>query len=206
MKKGIIILAAILAAESVCLWNLSRVVNEHVHEVQEVKVYTTPVIIERLPEAETSEAVEKAEPPAESEELTVVTYNVPLTEELQAHIINVSKENGIDPAIVFAMAQRESNYEADAVGDGGDSFGLLQIQVKWHWGRMQELGCTDLLDPYQNVTVGVDYLAELLDRYGDIGKALTAYNRGSYKGTVTEYAQDIITMANKLEATKYVQN
>jgi soluble lytic murein transglycosylase-like protein len=71
---------------------------------------------------------------------------------------------------------------------------------------MEELGCTNLFDPFQNVTVGVDYLAELLDRYGDIGKALTAYNRGSYKGIVTEYAQDIITMASKLEATKYVQN
>ena len=193
MKRlAFILVALVLAAETVCLWSLADDVKKHEHEVQVVEVYT-PVIVEYFPE--TSET---------AEETVVVTYNVPLTAELQRHIVLVSEQNGIDPAIVFAMAKRESNYKANAIGDGGDSVGLLQIQEKWHWERMEELGCTNLLDPFQNVTVGVDYLAELLDRYGDIGKALTAYNRGSYKGTVTEYAKEIITMASKLEVTRNV--
>jgi soluble lytic murein transglycosylase-like protein len=196
MKRlALILVALVLAAETVCLYSLAEEVKTHEHEVQVVEVYT-PVIVEYFPETEAAEAQE-AEP-------VVITYNVPLTAELQRHIILVSEKNGIDPTIVFAMAKRESNYRANAVGDGGESVGLLQIQSKWHWERMQELGCTNLLDPFQNVTVGVDYLAELLDRYGDIGKALTAYNRGSYKGTVTEYARDIITMASELEVTRSV--
>ena len=44
---------------------------------------------------------------------------------------------------------------------------------------MKRLGCTDLLDPYENVTVGVDILAEKLERYGDTEKALMVYNAGS---------------------------
>jgi hypothetical protein len=43
---------------------------------------------------------------------------------------------------------------------------------------MARLGVTDLFDPYGNVLVGVDYLAELLAEYGDMGMALTAYNAG----------------------------
>jgi soluble lytic murein transglycosylase-like protein len=200
MKRlALILVALVLAAETFCLHNLAEKVKNHEHEVQVVEVYT-PVIVEYFPETETTESTEETKP-------TIVTYNVPLTAELQRHIVLESEEKGIDPTIIFAMAKRESNYRANAVGDGGESFGLLQIQAKWHWERMEELGCTNLLDPFQNVTVGVDYLAELLERYGDIGKALTAYNRGSYKGTVTEYAQDIITMASKLEATiNVVQN
>ena len=134
----------------------------------------------------------------------VTLYDVPLTEELQLHIIKTSEENGIPPAIVFAMAYGESRYQTDAVGDGGAAKGLLQIQSRWHTERMERLDCLDLLNPYQNVTVGVDYLAEQLNRYGDIAKALTAYNQGHYKGTVTNYAKCIMEKAEELEETTYV--
>lgn len=126
-------------------------------------------------------------------------YDVPLDKELQAHIIRVCEEHHIDPAIVMAMSYRESGFDAEAVGDGGESYGLLQVQPKWHYDRMQALGCTDLLDPYQNVTVAVDYLAEQLDRFdGDIGKALVGYNQYTYNGTLTEYALDVLEMAEEL--------
>lgn len=201
MKKVVYALAALIIFNSFCICKLADKVNHHVHEVQVVEVYT-PVIVEYLPETEevaeetTEETVEEETEPA------VVTYDVPLSEELQLHIIKVSEENGIEPSVIIAMAFRESGYNANAVGDNGNSVGLLQIQSKWHWKRMEDLGCTDLTDPYQNVTVGVDYLAELLDRYGDIEKALTAYNRGRYSGTITEYATEIMTLAGKLEGAE----
>lgn len=127
-------------------------------------------------------------------------YDVPLDAELQLHIIHVAEEKRIDPAIVIAMAYKESSYNPEAVGDNCNSYGLLQVQPKWHYERMQKLNCTDLLDPYQNVTVAVDYLGELLDRYGDIEKALTAYNRGSYNGTITEYAKTVTEIAKECAA------
>lgn len=134
-------------------------------------------------------------------EPVVLSYydSVPMDKELQDYIIKQSNANGIDPAVVMAMIDRESDFNIDDVGDDGQAYGLMQIWPKWHYERMQRLGCTDLLDPYQNVTVGIDYLAELLDRYdGDIAKALTAYNQGSFTGTVTQYAKDVMEKAGEL--------
>lgn len=144
-----------------------------------------------------------------TEEVTnpaVTLYDVPLSEDLQLHIIKTCEEKGIDPVIVFAMAYRESSYRTDAVGDNCASLGLLQIQSRWHSERMERLDCPNLLDPYQNVTVGVDYLAELLDRYGDIPKALTAYNTGHYKGKITNYAKNVLVTAEELRGKTYVYN
>lgn len=131
----------------------------------------------------------------------VISYysNIPLDKHLQAYIIKQAHANGIPPQIVMAMIDRESDYDVTCIGDGGDSYGLMQIQPKWHSKRMDKLGCTDLLDPYQNVAVGVDYLAELLDRYdGDMAKALVAYNQGHYKGTITAYAKGVLAKAEEL--------
>jgi soluble lytic murein transglycosylase-like protein len=69
---------------------------------------------------------------------------------------------------------------------------------------MERLGCTDLLDPYQNVIVGTDFLAEQLIRYGgDMGKALVAYNAGHYKGTIIRYAVRVLAKAGELRGTTY---
>ena len=129
----------------------------------------------------------------------VMMYDVPLDKELQLHIIRTCEEYHIDPAIVMAMIWRESGFRADAVGDDGNAFGLMQIWPYWHSGRMERLGCTDLLDPYQNVVVGINYLAESIDRYdGDVAKGLVAYNQGSYYETITGYALDVLDMAEEL--------
>lgn len=140
-------------------------------------------------------SVVQAEP--EKEPADVLSYwdSIPLDMELQNYIVETSRKHGIEPQIVMAMIERESTYSADRIGDNGNSYGLMQIQPRWHYERMQKLGCTDLLDPFQNVTVGIDYLAELLNRYGSIDKALVAYNQGSYKGTVTTYAKAVMETA-----------
>jgi soluble lytic murein transglycosylase-like protein len=159
--------------------------------VAEFYVAETTQATEETVVATESPTVAETEPP-------IALYDVPLDAELQLHIIEEADEHGIDPAIIVAMACRESTYNVKCIGDGGDSYGLLQVQPKWHCGRMQKLGCTDLLDPYQNVTVAVDYLYELLNKYGDTAKALTAYNRGNYSGTITQYAKTILAYAEKL--------
>lgn len=130
-----------------------------------------------------NEEPQKIEPTEEKPKETMLDcreqiYPVPLDAALQAHIVSKSGEYGIDPAIIFAMIDLESKYNINAVGDGGKSIGLMQIQPRWHKERMERLGASDLADPYQNVTVGIDYLAELLEKYGDIEMALVGYNAG----------------------------
>ena len=109
-----------------------------------------------------------------------IRYDVPLDEEVQLFVIEEAEAHGIAPEIIFAMIERESNYKADALGDNGNSYGLMQIQARYHYERMSELGCTDLLNAEQNIKVGIDILAELVEKYeGDIEMALVAYNCGS---------------------------
>lgn len=141
-------------------------------------------------------------------EKAVTYYNVPLARETQDQIFKLCFEYGIDEKIVIAMCWRESLFRADAVGDNGHSFGLMQIQQRYHGERMERLGVDNLLDPVQNVTVGIDFIAELYGKYGDIEKALVCYNcgesgarqnffnRGVYS---SQYSRSVIEYANSLE-------
>ena len=135
-----------------------------------------------------------------------VRYDIPLDDELQDYIIETSEDRGVDPAIIIAMIKRESQFDIDIVGDKGKAFGLMQIHPRWHSDRMEKLGVTDLLDPYQNVTVGIDIMAELLDGGESVEWALMAYNGGYAHanrhieaGTLSEYATDVLEFAEELE-------
>lgn len=149
------------------------------------------------------EPVETEPPVTEATEPPVMLYDVPLDEEIQLHIIETAETHGIDPAIILAICSSESNFHPYAIGDSGNSLGLMQVQPYWHSERMERLGCPNMLDPFQNVTVAVDYLAEMLGWYGgDMAKALTAYNRGHYDGTVNEYATSVLNIAEELRGGK----
>lgn len=142
----------------------------------------------------------------ETIEAPEVTYfDVPIEEELQDHIFAECEKRGIDPAIIIAMIGRESRYRADIKGDHGRSYGLMQIQPKWHQKRANELGAPDLMDPFDNVTVGIDLLGDLLESSGSIEWALMAYNGGAAyanrktsRGEVSDYAKAILNNAEQL--------
>lgn len=136
------------------------------------------------------------------------TFDVPLDYDLQVFIIQTCEELNIDAGVVMAMIFFESSYDASAIGDGGNSLGLMQIQERWHKERMEQLDVTNLLNPYQNVTVGIDFLAELIDEYdGNVEMALMAYNAGrdgadkywfSQGEYSNEYSQKVTDLARLL--------
>lgn len=135
----------------------------------------------------------------------VAVYPCPLDDDLQQYIINSCRARQIDPALVMAMCGVESSYEVDHMGDGGESYGLMQIQPRWHSDRMERLGVSDLLDPWQNVAVGIDYLDELMDHDRGTAWALMAYNGGygyademEDMGLVSEYAKKVMEQAEIL--------
>lgn len=165
-------------------------------KVEESVVSETEITTEESKE----ETEEVATTKDETEELVKFYYDVPLAYELQDYIIRLCEEHHIDSAVVIAMIKRESGFQADAIGDGGNSLGLMQIQPRWHSGRMDKLSCTNLLDPMQNVKVGIDLLAELIDSYGgDVGKALTAYNQGYCNGYISNYATTVLATSEYLK-------
>ena len=142
---------------------------------------------------------------AASVEPSRVYFDVPLDKNLQDHIMDICEERNIDPRVAFAMIKCESGFRPDAVGDGGNSLGLMQIQQRWHYARMERLECDNLLDPYQNVMVGLDLFGDLLKHYGIVEHALMAYNGGgSYannmiaEGRTSGYVTRILACAYEL--------
>ena len=105
--------------------------------------------------------------------------NIPLSARFQRHIDEKCKSYGISTNVVMATIWKESNFDIDVMGDHGEAYGLMQVQKKWHKARMKKVGATDLLNCYDNVNVGIDYLAELYKIYnGNWHKTLMAYNGG----------------------------
>lgn len=97
------------------------------------------------------------------------------------YIDMVSRENGVDPTLVKAVALVESGFNAQARSSKGAQ-GLMQLMPK----TAAQYGVTNLRDPYQNLSAGAKHLRGLLDRYeGNVTLALAAYNAGS--GAVARY-------------------
>lgn len=110
---------------------------------------------------------------------TYATYGGYFPEEVQKYTYCLCKQEGVRYALILAMIERESGYRYDCIGDDGESLGYMQVMQKWHEGRMVEQGATDLLNPYQNIRVGVDYIKEFIEEYGTIQDALAVYNYGA---------------------------
>lgn len=85
-----------------------------------------------------------------------------------------AKKHQVDPKLVRAVIQVESDYDTHAVSNKG-AMGLMQLMP----ATAQELGVEDPFSASQNIEGGVNYLKYLLDRFdGDLTKSLAAYNAG----------------------------
>ena len=116
-------------------------------------------------------------------------------EKITQMIREVSDRYRVDPALVRAVIQTESNWNSSAISRKG-ARGLMQLVP----GTAQQLGVDNAFDPKQNLDGGVRYLHSLLERYnGDLDRALAAYNAGP---TAVDRAGGI---PQYRETRKYVQ-
>lgn len=96
---------------------------------------------------------------------------------------------GVDTQLLRAVCYYESGFRPKAVHhkDGGDnkpSYGICQLKESTARDMGFEGHIRDLRKPGVNIKFAAEYLAFQLERYnGDVGKALTAYNRGSFKSS-----------------------
>lgn len=107
-----------------------------------------------------------------------------LTPATMAELIQAfATEHDLDPALIEAVIQVESNFNRKAVSPKGAQ-GLMQLMPATIW----RLSVGDAYDPHENIGAGVRYLRQLLARFqGDLTLALAAYNAGEnavlrYKG------------------------
>ena len=99
---------------------------------------------------------------------------------IDAIIENQSLKSGLDPDLIRAMIKTESNFNPKAVSPKGAQ-GLMQLMPDTAAG----LGVEDAFDPSQNIQGGAEYMKNMLMNFGQVEKALAAYNAGP--GAVQKY-------------------
>jgi len=86
---------------------------------------------------------------------------------------DTAREQRVQPALVKAVIAAESSFDPGAVSRKGAQ-GLMQLMP----ATAKDLGIADPLEPTDNVRGGTRYLRNMLDRYGDLSRAIAAYNAG----------------------------
>jgi soluble lytic murein transglycosylase-like protein len=110
-------------------------------------------------------------------------------------IKEISSLYDVDPELVKAVIQVESNYNHRAVSRKGAK-GLMQLMP----GTALRYGVRSVFDPQQNIQGGVRYLKDLLSLFdSDLELALAAYNAGE------KHVQRFNAVPNFVETRNYVR-
>lgn len=96
-------------------------------------------------------------------------------------IIAKANENRLDPFLVLGIIKTESDFNRFAVSPKG-ALGLMQLRPNTaealNGEPLEGVEEVALTDNELNISLGTQYLARLIHRFGDLRLALEAYNRG----------------------------
>ena len=179
IKPRFWVILACLMLIGVCLWANSQMTEKT----------AKPIKCEATEVDTSAPAVEERE----------YILNIPLSCELQVELYEATQEFGVDYHIMIALIDRESKFQ-NVIGDSGASYGYCQIQPKWWYGLMTEIGATDLTIPKDNFRTACAIVSKLMKNYGSIEGALVAYNQGHYYGYSTQYSRDVMANAERYRA------
>ena len=130
----------------------------------------------------TPDEVPYPEPPAQTDAAPDQTMGLeaPLRATPYGEIIaSLSEAHGVDPMLVRALIQVESNYKVRARSRKG-AMGLMQLMPS----TAREYKVRNPFDPKANIEGGIKHLKSLIDRFG-VELALAAYNAG--EGAVRKF-------------------
>lgn len=93
-------------------------------------------------------------------------------------VAEAAQRFGLPETWIWAVMRAESRGDPRAVSRAG-AIGLMQIMPATWTGLTARYALgSDPFDVRANIHAGAAYLREMLDRYGDLGMALAAYNAG----------------------------
>lgn len=132
------------------------------------------------------------------------------------YVYQYSKENELDPFLVFAIIKAESNFKRNIESSSG-AIGLMQLMEATAIEMANEIGeevvvKEALYNPKTNIKIGTNYYAYLLKHYEEnMYLALAAYNAGMgnvdkwiKEGIIKEDGSDIENIPYK-ETNNYVR-
>lgn len=96
--------------------------------------------------------------------------------QVAVQIARKAKEMGIDPKLAIALAFRESGLNPNTKNGTSGEIGLMQVMPKTAEGL--GFSVDDLKDPSKNIEIGLTYLKQGLDKFGDPMLAVAGYNAG----------------------------
>jgi len=109
-----------------------------------------------------------------------IQYNADI-KSYDKYIRDSAAKYGVDPALIYAVIERESSGNPMA-SSGKGAKGLMQLVD----ATAKDMGVRDVYNPKENIEGGTKYLRMMLDRFeGNVPLALAAYNSGP--GNVEKY-------------------
>jgi membrane-bound lytic murein transglycosylase B len=130
------------------------------------------ILADEVPHPDPAPPVQEAAPTSAAQ--PPVERGSQLKDTAYAAIIAAAAEaHGVDPILVQALIQVESNYQPRARSSKG-AMGLMQLMPS----VAREYKVRNAYDPKANIDAGVKKLKGLLDRLGVVELALAAYNAG----------------------------
>jgi hypothetical protein len=134
----------------------------------------------------------------ETEHTSNTLYDVPFDFEEQQIMKSICDHYGMDYALILAIAKKESNFDASAIGDQGQSYGMYQIQPRYCYDIYSDEGPIDLLNKYEATVACCKVLTYLYGKFEDTVRVLNAYNTGKpdcYNG----YSWDVLRIKEEIE-------
>ena len=140
------------------------------------------------------------------QETEVFLFDVPLSDSLQRYIYEICAGEGVPVTLALAMIEHESGFNPEMISSTND-YGLMQINAVNHEWLEEKYRVANFLDPYQNTFCGITIIGSYIEKYGDYGKALMAYNMGDYGAqkawengvTSTAYSTKILSLMDEYE-------
>lgn len=136
----------------------------------------------------------------------VFLFDIPLSDSLQRYIYEICADEGVPVTLALAMIEHESGFNPEVISST-DDYGLMQINAINHEWLEEKYRVADFLNPYQNAFCGITIIGSYIEKYGDYGKALMAYNMGDYGAqkswengvTSSSYSTTILDFMQKYE-------
>ena len=133
-------------------------------------------------------------------EYVSTSFKIPFetAQSLTQMAVEIGEAKNVDPLLILAIVATESSYNPKA-RSGSGAEGLMQVMTSVHRSKFAQFGGqSKAFDPYANMSVGTDILSELLQRTGNVRKALKWYSGAANMSSDNGYSARVLAERHRL--------